>query len=166
MPADRSAQLNVRQQGAKLASRSLVEAAGGQERATKHCRIKRQQALSDMVGRNVDRFMDIDIAIELESVTKGTPEWPQVTRYMAEQQNCAVVVLPEAELSARDFHAAVAALIRESHDVSTRLIEALGDGIVTPGEVRQARMIEETNALIGAGVNLRAMLERVLAGEG
>jgi len=159
--------LTPEKQGAKVASRALVRAVGGQEACPGFARYTRHQAYSEFASiEHGDKFMPIDVVIDLEAVTHGMPGHPHVTRYLCERAGGAFVALPAAEITAKDFHGAVSALISESHDVATRLIEALGDGRVTAAEVRSAKMIEETNALIGVGVNLRAMLERVLTGEG
>lgn len=165
--ADRRDGLQPEKQGAKVASRALVRAVGGQEACPAFARYTRHQAYSEFASiEHADKFVPIDVVIDLEAVTHGMPGHPHVTRYLCERAGGTFVALPTAEQTIKDFHAAVAALIRESHDVATRLIDALGDGRVTPEEVLAGKMIDETNALIGVGVNLRAMLERVVAGGG
>ncbi len=163
--------LNPEKQGAKVASRALVRAVGGQEACPGFARYTRHQAYSEFGSiEHGDKFMPVDVVIDLEAVTHGMPGHPHVTRYLCERAGGAFVALPEAAPATGDWHGMIAALIEESRDVTTRLLEALGDaktpGAVTATEIRAGKMIDETNALIGVGVNLRAMLERVLAGEG
>ncbi len=112
-------------QGAKVASRALVRAVGGQEACPGFARYTRHQAYSEFASiEHGDKFMPIDVVIDLEAVTHGAPGHPHVTRYLCERAGGAFVALPAADLSTRDFHAAVGALITESHDVATRLIAA------------------------------------------
>jgi len=158
-------------QGLKVASRALVRAVGGQEACTGFARYARHQSYSEFASpEHGDKFMPVDVVVDLEAVAHGTAGWPQVTRYLCERAGGAFVKLPEAAADAGDWHKQLAALIEESRDVSMRLVEALGDratpGMVTAAEIRAAKLIDEVNALIGVGVTLRAMFERVLAGEG
>lgn len=169
--ADRGDILAPEKQALKVASKALVRAAGGQEACPGFARYTRHQAYSEFASVELpDKFMPIDVVADLEGVTHGTAGHPHVTRALCERAGGAFVKLPEASVSAIDWHLALAGLIEESRDVTKRLLEALGDrttpGAVTAAEIRAGKMIEETNALIGVGVNLRAMLERVVAGEG
>lgn len=165
--ADRPDILPPDKQGLKVASRALVRAVGGQEACPGFARYTRHQAYSEFASiEHGDKFMPIDVVADLEAVTHGTAGHPHVTRILCERAGGAFVKLPEAKVSVSGWHQAVSALIAESNDVSTRMLTILGDGIVEADEIKRAKLIDETNALIAAGVNLRAMLERVLAGEG
>ncbi|MES2494609.1 MAG: hypothetical protein V4618_00715 [Pseudomonadota bacterium] len=163
--------LSPEKQGLKVATKALVGAVGGQEACPGFARYTRHQAYSEFgsVGHD-DKFMPVDVVIDLEAVTHGMPGHPHVTRYLCDRAGGAFVKLPEAAPDAADWHKQLAALIEESRDVSMRIVEALGDratpGLVTAAEIRAAKLMDEVNALIGVGVNLRAMFERVLAGEG
>lgn len=161
------AMLSPEKQGLKVASKALVRAVGGQEACPGFARYTRHQTYSEFASiEHGDKFMPTDVVMDLEAVAHGTAGYPQVTRYLCERAGGAFVKLPEAAPGAADWHKALAALIEESRDVTTRLLDALGDGQVSAAEIRAGKIIDETNALIGVGVNLRAMLERVLAGEG
>ena len=169
--ADRGDILAPEKQGLKVATRALVRAVGGQEACPGFARYTRHQAYSEFGSiEHGDKFMPIDVVADLEAVSHGTAGHPHVTRALCERAGGAFVKLPSAAPGACDWHKALAGLIEESRDVTTRLLEALGDGktpgSVTAAEIRAGKMIDETNALIGVGVNLRAMLERVLSDEG
>ncbi|MHA3791480.1 hypothetical protein [Sphingomonas sp. YL-JM2C] len=168
--AERSDILPPDKQGLKAATRALVRAVGGQEACPGFARYTRHQAYSEFASiEHGDKFMPVDVIADLEAVSHGTAGHPHVTRALCKRAGGAFVKLPSAEVSTADWHKALADLIEESRDVTTRLLEALGDsrtpGAVTAAEIRASAMIDETDALIGVGVNLRAMLERVLAGE-
>lgn len=162
--ADRTAQLPTRDQALKRETKALVHYAGGQAGAAGYARrIKRQQSFSDYGAPNVDQFMPIDAVRDLEDVTRGTPGWPHVTRQLAAQQNCAVVILPDAEPSSGCFITAVADLTKENADVSGALLASLADGRVCARDVRERDLVGQVDEQIAVLVNLRAMLERVEA---
>lgn len=153
-------------QGLKTAGAKLVRAIGGHEEAAKHCRVKRHQAFSEYGNHaQPDSFMPVDVVLDLERDTRGTPDWPAMTRYIASELGCALVVLPEAEPSDAAFIAAMGELTKEFSDISQGLCAALLDQRVTPHDVHRLDLIAQTDDLIGVGVKLRAMFERVL-GEG
>jgi hypothetical protein len=159
---DRTAHLPTRDQALKRDTKALVLAAGGQAEAASFARrIKRQQSFSDYGAANVDQFMPIDAVRDLEDVTRGTPGWPHVTRQLASQQNCAVVILPDAEPSSGGFIAAMADLTKEYADVSGGLLGALADGHVCAADVRKGDLVAQADELIAVAVNIRAMLERI-----
>ncbi|KKC24908.1 hypothetical protein [Sphingomonas sp. SRS2] len=154
----------------KVTFRALVRAVGGQEACPGVARYSRHQTYSEFASiEHVEKFAPIDVIADLEAVTHGLPGHPHVTRKLCRMAGGAFVKLPPAEITAVDWHKALAALIEESRDVSMRLLAALGDaatpGIVTASEIEASKMIEETDALISVGVNLREMLKRVVAGD-
>ncbi len=148
----------------KRETRDLIADVGGQEPAARYSR-PRQQAFSDFGSPNVDRFIEIDAVRDLETATRGKTGWPRITRRLAAEQNCAVVVLPDADASAGDWHQRIADLTKEHSDVAAGLMQALADGTVDARDVRDRDLLRECDEMIQIGVNLRAMLERTL-GEG
>jgi len=66
--------LTPEKQGAKLATRALVRAVGGQEACPGFARYTRHQSYSEFASiEQVDKFMPLDVIIDLEAVTHGTP---------------------------------------------------------------------------------------------
>jgi hypothetical protein len=147
-------------QGLKKATRALVRAVGGQEACVGFGRMGRHQTYSDY--GNPDRpehFMPIDVVEDLEAVTRGTAGWPQVTRYLASRQGCALVVLPEAVPGDGAFIEALGKLTKEYSDLSGGLCAALADGAVDRADVDKLKLLDEADELIAMAVQMRALIE-------
>jgi hypothetical protein len=159
--ANRQARLSPADLALKRQTRETIAAAGGQERASRYCRIG-QQTLSDCGAPNVDRFIPVDALRDLEIVTKGAPGWPHTLQQVAIQIGCSVVILPDAAPCSGDWHQRIAELTKEHSDVATALMVSLATGSICARDVRERELLRELDELIQIGVNLRAMLEQVV----
>ena len=123
LPADK--------QALKRATRSLVQAVGGNEAAIGFCRMKRHQSLSEyasVAGDHAGAWMPLDVVADLEGVTAGVAGAPHVTRELARQAGFVLVPLPTAHgAGSEDFSLHLANIIRESADVTTKLSKHLAD---------------------------------------
>jgi len=125
-------------QALKAASKALVKAVGGIEAAEGFCRSSFRR-LSEYGVPDNDCFMPIDVVRDLESVAHDTVGYPQVTRFLARQAGGVFVALPRRTGgSVADLHAAVARHSRKAGDVTSEMIEDLGDGVVEPAEAERA----------------------------
>ncbi|KKC24888.1 hypothetical protein WP12_16810 [Sphingomonas sp. SRS2] len=156
-------QHDSRRQSLKVATGELIDAAGGQARAAEYSRrIKRQQSFSDYALVNVDTFIPVDAALDLEARTVGLPGWPHVTREMCARNGgsfVANVVLP----GSTEAHLRLAELIKEFSDVSTAMAVALADGKLCAEDVRRGALVAEADQLVSKAAEVRALLERIEA---
>ncbi len=162
--ADRVVQHEPRRQSLKVATGELIEAVGGQERAAEYSRrIKRQQSFSDYALPNVDAFMSIDTAMDLEAVTVGKPGWPHVTRALCARAGGAFVAMPATVPDAAEAHLRLAELTKEFSDVSGGMLAALAAGGLSARDVRRRALVAEADELVTKAAELRALLERIEA---
>jgi hypothetical protein len=157
-------------QAAKAASLALVRAAGGVEAAGSEAE-RSKTRISDCTNVNHADFLNIREVAALEAVTHGSPNHPQVTRWLARQTHHALVKLPEPDAVAGsiDWHQHMAKLSTEANDIVSGLCRALsaaspGGPAVVDQEARP--LLTEAEALIGVAVNLAAALESVMRGGG
>lgn len=162
--ANRAVTFSPADQALKRETRAAIAAAGGQRDAAAYCRIG-QQTLSDCGSPNVDRFLPLDAARDLDAVTRAAAGWPIMLRAMAVQLGCGVVPLPEALPCSGDWHRQIAQLTKEQADVIAPLMDALGDGKLCAKDVRERELIRETQQVIQLWVTILAMLEQAAGGE-
>lgn len=160
---DRTVRLSPDDQALKRETRAAIDAAGGQSKAATYCRIG-QQMLSDCGSPNVDRFLPLDAARDLDAVTRGAAGWPLVLGALARQLGFDLIERPATDATGAipgsgEWHQRIAALTREHADVVGPLLAALGDGQLTAAEVRAGDLIRETDQVIQLWVTIRAMLE-------
>jgi len=146
-------------QGLRGAARALVRAVGGQEAAAAtSTRVKRHQTFSDFVNPNGTAWMPIDAVVELEAVTRDTPSWPQVTRYLAQQTGHVLVRLPDittADLG--DVREAIARHAKESGEATAKAIACLFE----PNRDGRACALREMDEAIEWAVITRALIEQL-----
>jgi hypothetical protein len=161
----RTIQHSADKQALKVAAKTLVRAAGGQEAAAEaSTRVKRQQAFSDYGLPNTPDFMPIDVVADLEAVAHGTAGYPQVTRLLAARAGFALVALPSLDVAAvGDLHAAIGRYAKEQGEATGRACMALADGKFCAADAHA--VIPELDDAIEAAVTLRALLNHI-AGEG
>lgn len=162
--ADRMVQHEPRRQSLKVATAELIEAVGGQDKAAEFSRrVKRQQSFSDYARQNVDQFMSIDTAMDLEAVTVAKPGWPHVTRAMCARAGGAFVAMPASVPGSTEAHLRLAELIKEFSDVTTGMALGLADGRLCAADVRTKGLVAEADELVAKAAEVRALLERIEA---
>lgn len=146
-------------QGLRVASRALVRAVGGQDAAAATCaRIKRHQSFSDFGNPNGSAFMPLDAVVELEAVTRGTPGWPVVTRYLAQQTGHVLVPLPEiTSTDMLDLTKAVRVHARESGEAVEKAIGCL----LQPDRAGRACAIKELRDVVESALVTIALIEQM-----
>ena len=150
-------------QALKRASAALVRAVGGLEAAENFCRLGKSQ-LSDCCSiHKPDRWLPIDVVRDLEAVTAGTANAPQVSRMLAGIAGHGLIELPGDGDVPADPLALLAEVSREAADVVERLARHGGGGL-TAAEVRACDLLAETEQLIAAGVKARALVLNALRG--
>lgn len=144
----------------RAATGALVRAVGGQEACVGFAtRIKRHQTFSDMAAPEGDKWMGVDTVVELETVARGTPGWPQVTRYLAQQQGAVLVMLPPVpDQFGGALHAAIAGLAKEAGDVVSETIQRLADGKFCGAD--KAAALKEIDEAAQQLMTLRALVEQ------
>jgi hypothetical protein len=144
----------------KVATKSLVRAAGGGEGAAATCGVRvRQQRMSDCGNPNTLDFLRIDEVACLEDVTVGVPGWPLVTRALARRQGFELVRLPEALPENADLLKLLAESARESGDIASALLAALADGSVSRKEA--GNCIVQVDEQLAVLVQMRAALSQI-----
>lgn len=162
--ADRTVQHDPRRQSLKVATADLIDAVGGQSRAAEYSRrIRRQQSFSDYSAPNVDQFIPIDAAMDLEAVTVGKPGWPHITRALCARAGGAFVAMPAELPGSTEAHLRLAELIKEFSDLSTAMAVALADGKLCARDVRRGALVAEADELVAKAAEVRALLERIEA---
>jgi hypothetical protein len=155
-------------QAGKAASKALVRAAGGQE-AAEAMTGRRQSCFSDYGSPHTPAFMPVNLVHALEAVTHGTPNHPQVTRWLASEAGYLLVPRPNAG-DGRNWGRSLQALGREFGEASGRVCQALGDadtpGRVTAAEIRDLKLIEQLDALAENVACMRAMATEAIEREG
>jgi hypothetical protein len=145
-------------QALKGACRSLVRAAGGVEAAEGFCR-PNMRRLSEYGLPNNDVFMPVDAVADLEGDTHGTPNHPQVTRFLARNAGFALVRLPTVKAIGDDqLVAALSVASKEHGDVTTGLLDAMRDGNVSPEEAQA--LVLQCDESAEAVMRLRELLKQ------
>jgi hypothetical protein len=148
----------------KIAFRDQIEATGGLDVAEMLLGSPKKSQLQRYYDPNCPDMPRIDTVRRLEDLTRGSPGWPHMTRLHAREHGFTLVALPCADgVKPADLHAALGKAIKEFNDVSMRLIEALGDGKVTPSEADQ--LMQDCTEAAEAVLCLRQLLAQI-AGEG
>jgi hypothetical protein len=158
MSAVRTLTLSPVLQAGKAATKALIRAAGGQE-AAEALTGRSQPRLSAYGLPTTDAFVSIELVAALEEVTHGTPNHPQVTRWLASQAGYLLVPKPRAAPGAGDLHCELGAVAKETGDVVQKVCEALRDGVVTVREIEKLRIREE----IAEAQERLAVLDAMLA---
>ena len=139
----------------KVATRALIAAAGGTDGAGETCRA-RQQRMSDCQNRCTADFLRIDEVAALEDVTSG-PDWPQVTRALAQRQGFVLLQLPSPGAPQTVFSALIGRLAKEGGELMAGVCQDLSDdNDVSPEEAR--RRLPDADDLVRVVVELRAAL--------
>lgn len=159
---DRTARLSPDDQDLKVATAAGIAAAGGQSKAAGYCRIG-QQMLSDAASPNVDRFLPLDAARDIDRRTRGAAGWPLILSAYARQIGVELFERPDAAPCSGQWHRALADLAREQAEAVAPIMEALADGRLCRRDVIERRLIAEADDVIRRWVTIRAMLEQ--AGE-
>ena len=142
------------QQLIKRETRGLVVDVGGGEAGAMATR-GGQQKLSSDGNVNEPLFMPADVLHDLESVTRGQPSHPRLTRLQARLQGFTLVPLPEAKPDGRSLAEHLAVTSKETSDVITGLAQALADGL-------DARERKQLRAEIWQGVQALVDLDEAL----
>lgn len=145
----------------KIATQRMVKALHGTALAAEVAGC-RQQRISDCQVTNTREYLRIDEALRVEEAAKGSPHWPAVTRALAQAHGFALLPLPDCSglAGATDWHAAVATCSRETGEVVARVCAALGDGKVTPDEIREGGIRDEIRQAIDTLALLDSLCER------
>jgi hypothetical protein len=158
-----SAVLTPQLQGLKVKFGVLLRAVGGVEAAAPFCRVGKSVLAASGSINEPERFPAADAILDLETVTRGTPDWPVVTRYLARQQGFELVPDPDVEAGRIDLQT-IAALSKEAGDVVSKIAANLEGGL-TAEEVRAAAIEREFDELINVAVQGRAAVRAILRGE-
>lgn len=144
----------------KIATRKAVKGVHGTALAAEISG-SRQQRMSDCQVPNTPDFLRLDEVHAIEEAGKGAPDWPPLTRAMARNHGFALLPLPDAGaiIGDSEWHAAIAAVSRETGEVVARVCGALSDGKVTPDEVRRDHILEEIDQGIASLARMRALAE-------
>jgi hypothetical protein len=156
-------EMTPQQQGLKVKFGLLLRAVGGVEAAATFCRVGKSVLAAAASPNEPDRFPPADAILDLETVTRGTPEWPAVTRYLARQQGFELVPDPQVDAGRVDLQL-VAMLSKEAGDVVSKIAGNLEGGL-TADEVRAADLEREFDELISVAVQGRAAVRAILRGE-
>ncbi len=143
----------------KLADRDLIDAAGKTVAVSAHFGVSPQ-----LVGRwnnlNDELFISAERRVDLEDATRGVPGHPHFTRAMAKRQGFALVKLPDGETPTSDnLLAAIADQARAANAVTSGMLDALADQLVTAAEARR----EMDNCFLAAerAMRLHALLSQI-----
>jgi len=157
--------LTPEKQGAKLATRALVRAVGGQEACPGFARYTRHQSYSEFASiEQADKFMPLDVIIDLEAVTHGTPAHPAVTSYLCELAGGVFVRKPDPRDQGGDLHTRLAALAKEHGELMAALLPRLQGGL-SAAEVRDGQLVREGRDMIASAIELVTLIEAIEAGE-
>ena len=161
MSARTDAVLSPQMQRAKAAYRKSVAACGGQEGAAATTG-KSQSRISLYGLPNSDVFPTLDVIVEQEAVTHGTPGHPHVTRFLAREAGYELFKLPSAAAMASVWGEHLAGIAKEGGEVMTRLALALADGELN--EEEKADCLPDARDLLRVAVELVAALETKTGG--
>ena len=138
MTVRRDMQLAPREQALKNAFRALVEACGGLEPASHYCRVGKTK-LSDYCSINTDGFAAADVVADLEAVTAGSPQHPQVTRVLARRAGFTLLPIPDGHAPDTVWSGFAGRLAKEGGELISSICSALADdNDVSPAEARRA----------------------------
>lgn len=128
----------------------------------------RQQRMSDCQLVNTPDFLRLDEAHALEDASRGSADWPAITRAMA--RNHGFALLPVIDGSGLgqggEWHQAIASVSREANEAVSKICAALGDGEVTAQEIEDGAIVEEVDEAIAALARLRGLAEAKLRESG
>lgn len=144
----------------KAAQKRLVARNGGQEACTMvpGIRIKRHQSFNDYGNTELpDRNMTVDTVAMLERFA-GI----EVTRVLAELNNCLLVPLP-AQIGSGALAEGTGRTVKEVGDVMVKIGEALRDGHVDGAE-RRAILTEIREAMVSLAALAEAVRSEAHAG--
>jgi hypothetical protein len=151
-------------QALKRASANLVKAVGGVEAAAEFCRVGKSQLANAGSINEPSSFLPLDVVIDLEAITQGTPGWPQVSRFLAARTGHVLVRLPEqVSADALIDGPALAKLAKECGEALGALGRAVANGgSVDASEGRAMRLITELSEVIDVAAKLRRACEHLL----
>jgi hypothetical protein len=141
----------------KIATRKAIKAVHGTEMAAEITG-SRQQRMSDCQLPNTPDFLRLDEAHALDESSRGSADFPAITRAMARNHGFALLPLIDdaGALGEGEWHQAIAAVSREANEAVARVCSALPEG-VTPEEIHEGQIIEEIDDAIAALARLRAL---------
>jgi Phage regulatory protein CII (CP76) len=142
----------------KAAARGLVKKAGGQESAAAITRAG-HQTLSRYGLPDDPSFMPVDVVADLEADV-GAPE---ITRVLADLAGYLLVAKPPSGGRDPTWIARLSALAKESGEVISALGQALGDGAITPEEIRDQNLRREVREASEVLASIDAALKRIEA---
>lgn len=149
--------LSPRDRRIKAAFRDLVSACGGQEEAGGIAE-RGQQRISLYGHPNSDVFAPLDVVARLEAAARGAPGHPHVTRVLARDAGCELVLLPDAAQPGVAWSQHIAALAKEGGELMSAVCAALADdNDVSSAEARRA--LRDADELVAVAVSLRAALK-------
>lgn len=143
----------------KVATRALIEAAGGNEGAGATCGV-RHQFMSDCRNPATDRFLRIHEVAALEDVTAGSAAHPAVTQALAKRQGFELVRLPDAAAPGGSLIEQLLQLATEQGELSAAVRTALGDGRCCPDDAR--KVLPEVEQLLSVGAAMRFTLQAIV----
>lgn len=146
----------------KAASKLLGRSYGGGE-AMAALLGRRQQHYSDCGNPNVDVWLTIHEAAQLEDRTVGSAGHPPVTRALAARQGFALVRLPEALPGDVALLTLMGTLASESGDVTQAICSALTDSKIEGGEL--AAIDSEIDHLIDVALRMKAAARAYAKGD-
>lgn len=146
----------------KTATKRLIKEHGTADSAAMDTRVSESQVVKYQNPHQPD-FMPADVIADLEHVAGA----PHLTRLLAELSGYALVKLPDAREPQSAEMKAFLHWLKESSDVTASLSTALDVGQrITLDEIRDLALIREVNEGIDALVQVRALLQRIEAGDG
>lgn len=137
----------------------MVKGVGGFEAAAEFCRVGKSVLHAQASQHNGDCFAAIDVVADLEPLARERAGWPHVTRALCSLMGGAFVQLPEA-IDADDVHSALGRVVKEHGEAVATVIDGFADRRAEPVELERA--LKELREMIEAGVQLQALLGRML----
>lgn len=159
--SDRTISLTPDQQALKSATKSLVQAYGGQQAAAARLG-ERQQRISDLGLPNTPNFARIDEVAILEDETHGCIGHPHVTHALARRQGYALVKLPQITATGSDLLKLLAVQSKEAGDIANEICTSIADGNIDQHEASKIR--KENWELIRNAIAMDAELQMIERG--
>lgn len=146
---------------AKFATQETIKGVGGLEASAGFTRVGKT-VLGDAQNINCpERFLAIDVAVDIEKLARERDGWPHITRWMCAQMGGTFVPLPKAVPVARDLIGTMGLVAREAADVTQAICAAVADGHLERREIDAARrqIVEAQAALAVLDAQLAALGE-------
>ncbi len=149
-------------QSAKVTFADLVEAFGGQGKASAETG-KGQSRISSYGLTNTADFPPLDVIDFLEARTVGMPGHPHVTRWLCRRRGGEFVQLPDASGPPMEVSALVAELVKTSGQLGSGLLNDLEGGVLSGGAAW--RRLGDADALVRVAIQIQHLLQQCAAEE-